>query len=221
MRKITILALVILLTSGVAGAQKYGRFRPKYTNIGYSIPTLSIDNSSRDLLKSNVGVGFTTGRSYILHPKPIAGMIRIGIDATWVDLNYANYKYQGPGAALLEDKPHIHQAEVGVGFGPSVHVSPIADLGVHAYFRFNPSFSALIDNSDRDDLVVMGGYTSFFVAGGAVSWRFISLGAEARWGSGKYTRIKGGDEDDDSLIDISEKYRAKTGGMRVYLSFRF
>ncbi len=54
-----------------------------------------------------------------------------------------------------------------------------------------------------------------FTTGGAVSWGFISLGAEARWGTGNYKTLHAEEE------DYPDTGKLKTSGMRVYLSLRY
>ena len=72
-------------------------------------------------------------------------MIRFGLDATWFDLNYTNYKleYRWEDNYDEEEEPetsNFHQAEIGMQVGPSVTVNPVGKLNVNAYFRFAPVF---------------------------------------------------------------------------------
>lgn len=69
------------------------KWRKKYVNFSFTNMKMKQDGVSD--LKSNYGAAFTVGRTFYLHylhQKPIASMIRFGVDATWFDLNYANYK---------------------------------------------------------------------------------------------------------------------------------
>lgn len=51
--------------------------------------------------KSNLSVGLSKTRTYYLHSKPIAHMIKFGIDASWFDISYARYeKGKGINGAL-------------------------------------------------------------------------------------------------------------------------
>ena len=61
-----------------------------YLNIGYVESKLKQDDWEQ--LKSDWGASITIGKTFFLHKKPIANFIRLGIDATWFDLTYANYK---------------------------------------------------------------------------------------------------------------------------------
>ncbi len=210
MKKIALLTIMALVVFGTADS--YGqRLRPKYRNFSFSSQKLTIDGVGSDV--KGIGGAFTTGRSYIVHPKPIAGMLRLGIDATWLDVNYAGYDYSRHDDVRFDKR---HQLEVAVGVGVSAHVTPYRLLGVHAYFRFMPSFSGMLDSGGGfEGTAIMGNYASFFVAGGAVSWGTISLGAEARWGGAIYSRLGGDGE------DLVSKPKAMTNGMRAYVSLRF
>lgn len=62
--------------------------RAKYFNLGYVKQTLT-DKSTGIELQSDFGVSLSSGKTYYLHKKPLAGMIKFGLDWTWMDLNYA------------------------------------------------------------------------------------------------------------------------------------
>lgn len=83
MSKTWLIAAAWLLTSVAASAQEPEAWRPKYVNL--SFVSQKLDFGEGEKLKSRFGAAFTTGRSYYLHKKPVAGMIRFGIDATWID----------------------------------------------------------------------------------------------------------------------------------------
>lgn len=223
MKKIIFVLLLAIGVSGVASAQDDNApapFRKKYRNISFSSQKMSFGDASFSDA-SNFGFGFTTGRSYIVHPRPIAGMLRLGIDATWFDINYGNWNQK-----LADKKWHIHKLDIGLGVGPGIHVNPVSKLGIHAYFRFNPTFTAMF--TTIDGLGINGGYASYFTTGGAVSWGVISLGVEARFGGGRYHSFKaGGDGEEEgeegSINDFfaTSKIKHKIKGMRAYVSFRF
>lgn len=210
--------------------------RAKYFNISYVRQSLSVpdDNCTWN---NNLGVAITSGRTYYLHKKPILGMIKFGLDWSYMDINFGMYKdkygyldnlYSGDGGSGGnyydpgynggyddgsydyddEGETQIYQAEIGMQFGPSVTVNPIDHLKVSGYFRVTPSYSIFYDGND-----VSGSYGTFFSCGGAVSYKVISLGIEGRWGNTKYASLMG-DED-------GEKLKCKTGSTRFYVSFRF
>ena len=183
MKKISFILLALLCWSSMESAQENNnRLRKKYRNLSFVKQEFEPASyfGMDQTLKSNFGAAFTVGRTFYLHKKPIAGLIRFGLDATWFDLNYTNYKleYRWEDNYDEEEEPetsNFHQAEIGMQVGPSVTVNPVGKLNVNAYFRFAPSFSALYD-----DDTLLGNYASYFITGGGISYGVIGLGVESR-----------------------------------------
>ncbi len=220
MKKIFLLTLILLACVQVYGQDS--KPRKRYFNLGFARQDMKFEETDMTL-KSNFGASLAFGRTFFLHKNPVAGMIRFGIDATWIDITYTNYKvefremYEGE---YESEKTDFHQAEIAMNVGPSITVTPVKNLSIHGYFRYAPSFSAFYDSD-----AVRGGYASYFLGGGSVSYGVIGLGVEARFGNCKYKEFGGGDSEDDEYDgDSSSKsssLKNKFSGMRVYLSFRF
>ena len=161
MKKISFILLALLCWSSMVSAQENNnRLRKKYRNLSFVKQEFEPASyfGMDQTLKSNFGAAFTVGRTFYLHKKPIAGLIRFGLDATWFDLNYTNYKleYRWEDNYDEEEEPetsNFHQAEIGMQVGPSVTVNPVGKLNVNAYFRFAPSFSALYDDDTLLEVV--------------------------------------------------------------------
>ena len=97
MKKISFILLVLLCWSSMVSAQENNnRLRKKYRNLSFVKQEFepAYYFGMDQTLKSNFGAAFTVGRTFYLHKKPIAGLIRFGLDATWFDLNYTNYKLE-------------------------------------------------------------------------------------------------------------------------------
>lgn len=218
MRKSFLLLAVCLFAVLQINAQET-RLRGKYLNLSYGNMKV---NDGREEFKSDLSVGLTHGRTYYLHKKPLVGMVRLGIDATWFDMNYTNYSIshqEGYGSTDIFREYDVHQLEIGMQVGPSVTVNPIGKLNMNGYFRYAPSFSGLYDVNR-----FMGNYATFFTAGGAVSYNVISVGVEARWGNCWYKRLFGGDDDDDNGMTYNYSVsglNTNFSGYRAYISFRF
>ena len=143
MKKISFILLALLCWSSMVSAQENNnRLRKKYRNLSFVKQEFEPASyfGMDQTLKSNFGAAFTVGRTFYLHKKPIAGLIRFGLDATWFDLNYTNYKleYRWEDNYDEEEEPetsNFHQAEIGMQVGPSVTVNPVGKLNVNAYFR--------------------------------------------------------------------------------------
>ena len=219
-----------------ASAASSPELRKKYFNIGFVNQKLKPKSNyyfdTDQALKSNFGASLTVGRTYFLHKEPIARMIRFGIDATWFDLNYTNYKlqykYTGSdyGGYYEEDEEtySYHQADIAMQVGPSISINPIDKLNVHAYFRYAPSFSILYADS------FFGSYASHFVTGAAIYYNWIGLGMEARFGNANLKEFGGSSEDSGDYYggdyygegsSSSYKLKSKFSGFRVYVTFRF
>ncbi len=208
--------------------------RAKFFNLGYVSQKLTPMDVSGDLSwKSDMGFSLVWGRTWYLHRKPLARMIKFGIDFAWMDMNYAKYSipeatFEGSEYGEPELDLGAHQYEYGIQVGPSITINPVSRLKISAYFHVVPSASLMVLNDE-----VNAGYATFFNAGGAVSFNVISIGVEGRWGRATYNNFSLGSLDEQAdyfengmsgdPTDVIEtgKAKFKTGSVRVYVSFRF
>ena len=238
--KKTLLVIMAVLCGLTAMAQSENTIkvrRPKYTTLGYVLQQ-DVTLALGEVIKPEFGAMINRGRTFYLHKKPIANFLNIGIDATWIDLNYAMYK---PFAETT-----LHQAELAMQVGPSLTFTPVKRLQVHLYGRYAPTFAMRYDSDQFG-----GNYASIFVAGGNLSFGFFGVGAEYRWGNNMTYKafdfskvtdmiggIVGGLEGEDQP---AEAFVTRTGttdttteetspffgtknalkGLRVYVTFRF
>lgn len=207
MKRLTLLLFFIITVSVCFAQNEEDRWRKKYINFGFINTTMS-QNGMPDL-KSNYGASFTIGRTFYLH-KPIGGFLRFGIDVTWFDLNYTNYKIKHI-TYRETDNYQYHQGEVSMHIGPSIYIRPIGKLNIHGYFRYAPSFSALYA-----DEIFYGNYATFFVGGASISYGVMGLGIETRFGDCKYKEF--GSDGEEQGHSIS---KTKHNGWKAYLTFRF
>lgn len=199
--------------------QKIWKDRAKYFNISYVKQSLSAEDVNYKK-NSSIGLAITNGRTYYLHKKPILGMIKFGIDWSFYDVNFAMYENEYNDGYEVE-KENMYQAEVGMQIGPSLTVNPIDHLKVNGYFRVTPSYSMTYSGDEFS-----GSYGTFFSAGGAISYKVISIGIERRWGKTKYKSLLDlgdimGEEETLSDGASTPKSNWKTGSTRFYISFRF
>lgn len=206
-----ILFIVFLLPFVATQAQENGKetkLRKKYINLSFTNMKMTQDGLPQ--LKSNYGAAFTVGRTFYFHKKPIAGILRFGIDATWFDINYTNYKIKHITYWDM-DNYEYHQADISMHIGPSITINPVGKLNIHGYFRYLPTFSGLYMND-----AFYGNYASFFVGGASISYGVIGLGIESRFGDCDYKEISSDSED-----EVSSKLKTKLSGWRTFLTFRF
>ncbi|MCD8266204.1 MAG: hypothetical protein LUC33_03520 [Prevotellaceae bacterium] len=251
MKRIAYLMMILLLPAVSALGQDdedNGYFKKRYANISFSKSTLEQGLLS---VKSNYGLSLSVGRTFYV-TKPLLNILRVGIDATWIDLSYRNYdapyydpydsydylgryysntrSYWDYGDYYEDDddeKLSIHELGIGVQFGPSITINPVKQLDIHAYLRYAPTFAAFY----YTDGIFRGGYGSFWTAGLSVTYRFIGLGIEGKFGRTKVGNIIEDDDDDDedygyggysvSSSNWSKKMKTLTNGFRIYLAFRF
>lgn len=127
----------------------YGR----YKRISYVVQNMT--RSAYDGFPSSTwgpkfGFGLQIGNTYHLPHKPLGGIVKFGIDATWWDVTYASYQsgklnssaVVAPGEtggipdfSFPENYPEqdivlgdlgIHQFSMSMGIGPSVNIAPFA-----------------------------------------------------------------------------------------------
>ena len=215
MKKGIILLLVSLFALSAAYADGADVLRRKYSQV--SIGRNTIKNDQWGKLKSDIALNYTNGRTFYLHEDEIIDMIRFGIDGTWTDLTYAHYTRTLP----VEDKNKgykFNQFDYALNVGPSAHIEPIDDVLVHTYFRYAPAYSLLFG-----DKQVYGNYATYFVTGLSVSYNFIALGFEGRFGNCNYSNLVSAKRL-ESLKPNPENVlteRVKHRGWRFYISFMF
>lgn len=205
--------------------------RAKYFNLGYVRQKLA-DKTYGGELESDFGASLSWGKTYYLHRKPLFGMLKFGLDWSWMDINYAKSAIEMFDESSDEDfSSDVHQAEIGMQFGPSVTVNPVHHLKIGGYFRVMPSYSLLYM-----DETVHHHYVTFCNAGCTLAWKVVSLGVEWRWGTAKYDGLKfdesAFDEDDltdgdsPSMGDVMDQMKVpdrkfRTSSVRFYFGFRF
>lgn len=225
--------------------------RNSFFNIGYNMgasleakQALPMNGYDRQPLSpkfnSDFGAMLQLGHTYCLHRKPIANMVQINLDFTFIDLNYNQYKEEDGYANFDSEKmtdnndyplPWLSQKydlSFGMSIGPSVTIAPLILLNTSFlhYFKINAYYhigyqAAILGMSDHKE----GGKGSinldYFNWGHGVmnsyginlSWKMIGIGWEARSTSPKYKSI-------DSMFG-NESYKFKSTSNRIYLTIRY
>ena len=189
--------------------RKVWKDRKGYSNFMYGKQDLTFEEDGEEFfkLKSDWAAAVAFGHTYYLHKRPLVGMIKFGLDWSFLDLNVGSFKVQeDDGYDVYEET--LYKGEVGMQFGPSITINPISHLKVAAYFRVAPSYSAAYYDDE-----FKGKYATFFTYGVSVAYKVISLGVEQRWGKTEFD-FEDGDYE-------SYKVNVKSKGPRFYLSFRY
>lgn len=67
--------------------------RKAHLMIGFSTQKMTdADNADDMQYKSKMGFVLDWGKTFYLHKKPIANIMKVGIDWSWIDLSFAKYK---------------------------------------------------------------------------------------------------------------------------------
>lgn len=202
--------------------------RRKYWKIGITSPNLERTDGEEMKWKTNGSFFIQKGRTSYLHSKPIAGMIKFGIDYGFLDFTYSKLELKevaysnesGTRASdgfddIVSGDPDgdlgiseltgidlgMHKIDYGLHVGPSVSVNPWNKLIATAYFHVMPTASCVIQNDNFSY-----GFGCMMAAGVSVAYKVISLGVEGVWGKVKYTQTDfSGDEDEDNDYDSSDE----------------
>ena len=182
--------------------QQIWKRRSKYFNLGYDIQTISLAGEKS---KSSLGASLSWGKTFYLHKQTLFGMMKVGLDWSWLDLTYAQHKIDTSSDFGVTDDDSNESATTmthlafGMQLGPSVTVNPVDHLKLSLYLRVTPSFAMI--GADE----VYGGYSTYCNLGLSVAWRVLSVGFEQRWGK---INADGNDKFNDSTT-------------RFYFGFRF
>ncbi|MFR9647225.1 MAG: hypothetical protein SNJ20_09050 [Rikenellaceae bacterium] len=184
----------------------------KYRDISYSMTSLELADGTQ--LSSTYGAAISVGKTFRLHKKPILGLLSFGIDATWVDLNYANYEVECQYYDGKVSSNNIMQAEYSMHIGPSVTLLPNKKISVNAYLRYAPTFSAVYVNES-----IYSGYVSNIVSGACVTFKSFGIGIEQRIGNCTYSVLGDSEDVEESLFSLDGT--TSLSNMRAYITFRF
>lgn len=211
-----ILLVAFVSVSASVSAQEYKRPPKRYVNFGYlTSQEMTFDNEVLSNLnaKADWGASFEAGTTYFLHKKPILGLIRIGLDYTYFDLQYAQWKY-----VIEDEEVPVHFGEIGMQLGPSITVSPLKWVHLKAYGRYAATFSGFGDESLES---LYGGYAGLMNYGISASLKTFTFGIETRSGTGKFQEIKTDEEEIFGGEVIGDKEKVKLPSTRIYFGFRF
>lgn len=214
--------------TGIEKEQQFEKIwkRKKYWKIGIGNPNIERTDGEPMAWNTDFSIFIQRGKTVYLHSKPIADMIKIGIDYGFMDISYAKLKLKTPDISvtssstnsgdgtsngfdeIVSDAPTgsvfsalgvdlgMHKFEYGLHVGPSVSVNPWNALIVAAYFHIMPTASGIVEN-DRFSY----GFGCAMSAGLSVSYKALSVGVEGLWSSVKYRQTsfnEGAGDDSES-----------------------
>lgn len=226
-------------------AQKRIWGRGRYTRLAYVWSQTQIENDA--VAKSKWTVNIQKGTVFYLPIKPLAGMVKFGIDAEWMDLQFAKYDspykdgiWTSDNNQTMDDyyqqNPDRYDGDsddfnigrmalsYALGIGPSVHVAPFANSGIkglqplRASLYFHYKPAVTAYLESQDgDTEISTAFVNMMSFGGYISYRKIAVGIEGVWGKGKFDPLD--IEVDEGMS--SSKYTRKFANTRLYLQFSF
>lgn len=133
--------------------------RRSFFNMSWTESKMKCDDKTIGEFKSDWGVTLQSGTNYRLHKKPIAKMINIALDYSWLNLNVNHIKAEDPksekgiegkylynstdrnvvpgGESGKTDEYYVfpwnlekYEANYGMTLGPSITIAPFVPLGV-------------------------------------------------------------------------------------------
>jgi hypothetical protein len=208
----------------------------RYTNLGYAITDFAPEGESPT--RSKWSFFISKGTTYNFPRHPLAGLVKIGLDVRWFDIQASKLKGfdQSEWSSTIDrtvadpdddesiELPNIGEYVItaGMGIGPRVTVAPFSSFNNKArylkaslYFHYRPSYTGYLYCEDGD-VEVSHGFYNMFDFGGTINYRFISLGIEGNWGNGKMESISF-----DSDFSGGDKIKHKIASTRFFLSIAF
>ncbi len=209
----------------------------RYTALSYA-PSASVKT---DGLKEKASFAFaiSKGNSYFFPKRPIAGLLKVGFDIRWTDIQVTKYKNHDLANDYPDDNPDdeddgyddilskfnnlgIWDLHIGAfGIGPVVSVAPFSMfdnaakyLRATLYFHYQPTFGLHLV-SDNGNIETSMAYCNMFDFGGKIQYRWVALGVESHWGSGKFSQIVSFGDNDKADSKINRKFSS----FRVYIAF--
>jgi hypothetical protein len=171
---------------------------------------------------SKFGVMTRFDKTYYLHRRPIAEIIKIGLDAIWSDativkLNTENgnrtSNWDSLGDSSYEydydddedESGSLNLGDIGMwtiteslGVGPSVTIAPFAKSSSGIKYLKAKIYGHYKPSYmaqlyyEDEDFDFKGGFCNIFEIGGRIMYRRISVGIDGNWGSGKFKSMLSG-----------------------------
>lgn len=197
--------------------------RKKYWKVGLGNPDIERTDGEQMSWDTEFSVFLQGGRTVYFHSKPIAGMVKIGLDYGLMDLSYAKLKLKTAGTSGPSFPSGSGTGASGDGFDDIVSADPSGsvadllgiDLGMHK-FEYGVHVGPSVSINPWNHLVVAAyfhlmptasgilendqfsyGFGCAMSAGVSVAYKAISVGVEGLWSTIKYKQASFDDDDED------------------------
>ncbi len=196
------------------------------TNIAFSFVNETIDTEFQPEnipeFSSNMGYGFTLGRTFYFkhrNPKPI---IRFGIMADFIDATYSIYECEDIYFSKVS-KSTVTNITGGLSAGPAITILPGRLFNLQLYGKFAPRYS-LLTFDEEEAKMAFTAFSTGYCAGANISIGHVGIGAELTSHSYSYSTS-------DEIYPTEQKPlydrmgvsdgSANITGMRAYLILKF
>lgn len=196
-------------------------------------PTISLDGHGfHNEFKCDWGVGLQWGQTFNFHKKALGNVVFIGLDYTWMDMNFNQYKASVQPMEYLSGDGYVtnpmpwHNKKMTIDYGMSVgpsltlypftpmHKNAADNIRLQGYFHVGYKAAGfLIKDSSKKNQFAWGHglYTAF---GGNLTFNAIGIGFEARNDNNISVKHAKSDFGGNKM-----KFKEKT--TRIYIQFRF
>lgn len=210
-----------------------------FFNISYNKTELSSDEfpigaalTGHNEFKNKFGVGIQWGKTFNLNKKALGDVMFVGIDATWMDLNFNQYDKGDitPGfgeetGVLIKPMPWHNKKttlDYGISVGPSITLYPFIPLHsntadhirLNGYFHLGYKGEVFFINEVAEKTQHAWGHGLFTAFGGSLTFNFIGVGIEVRNDNINVKHV-------DKKEYGEQKMKFKEKVTRFYLQFRF
>lgn len=194
--------------------------------------------------KSDWGISLKNGKNYALHRNPIANVVSINLDYTWIDFSAIHFSEvkDHDGLATIEKvengssqssvsyytpfNAEKYELSYGMSLGPSLTIDPFNYMGVSQlhYLKFNVYyhigyqgsllFMTYPSGTDTNNMAVDISHGWNNSYGASVNWKKFGIGIEHRSIPRKFWAL-------DSKTYKNCRYKFDTNQTRLFLQFRF
>ncbi len=192
---------------------------------------------------SSAGIGIQVGHTYDFHKKALGGVVFLGLDYTWLDLNYAQFKHSDEAPDYVyndysstgEKKynlPWHNKKQIinyGMSVGPSLTLYPFTAIHnkytdhfriqIYWHIGYDLGLGIIKDVNSGYDEDAERKYAYFHglfrTWGFNVTWKSIGFGYESR--RGKNYKFQAFDEE----YQTEDPFKGRLKNNRFYIQFRF
>jgi len=175
------------------------------------------DGELDDAYSAPTGLNFELGKYFFMHSEPIAGLFKVGLDASFLSLGYNPLTWNDPDDVDYAEKTDLTTA--GVKLGPVISFNPLENFYADAFVKLAPTI--LTSMSEMEDLEeVLFGLKSD--VGINLRYKKVTLTAGYESGAFKYDSYNSEyNEETGEYIEHTTKEKFPMGMFQIKLGLQF